>query len=439
LSVLSFLLTCTQIIINKKIKAMNFKLLLSAGLLASSFIANAQSANKGFAITGDGNKDYMWMNIRQVDLGTGQVSKTIFDRSKTNYNITDVDLKKTLNQATVNDGTAYSASQYPTSSFVAAAAYDRRSEKLFFTPMRIGQLRWMDANVKNETPTFYSIAIPGYTPSANTDEANNITRMVIASDGNGYAVTNDGNHLYKFTTGRKPSITDLGGLIDAEENKGLSVHNKCSSWGGDMIADAFGKLYIISATRNVFVVDADSRITSYKGSITGLPANYTTNGAAVDADGNVILTSATAFEGYYKMSIADLKATKIEGSDLVYNASDLASCNLLLQKEADQARNASVSKISPVNTSVIGENNIFPNPTSSRSFNIILGGKLQGNYSIIITDLAGRSLQNTRSSLTKGQQTQLVNLRSQLTKGTYLIKVVDEKGTEIFTDKLMVL
>ncbi len=418
---------------------MNFKLLLSAGLLASSFIANAQSANRGFAITGDGNKDYMWMNIRQVDLGTGQVSKTIFDRSKTNYNITDVDLKKTLNQATVNDGTAYSAAQYPTSSFVAAAAYDRRSEKLFFTPMRIGQLRWMDANVKNETPTFYSIAIPGYTPSANTDEANNITRMVIASDGNGYAVTNDGNHLYRFTTGRKPSIIDLGGLIDAEENKGLSVHNKCSSWGGDMIADAFGKLYIISATRNVFVVDADTRITSFKGNITGLPANYTTNGAAVDVDGNIILSSATAFEGYYKMSIADLKATKMEGSDLVYNASDLASGNLLLQKEADQARNASVSKISPVNTSVIGENNIFPNPTSSRSFNIILGGKLQGNYSIIITDLAGRSLQNTRSSLTKGQQTQLVNLKSQLTKGTYLVKVVDEKGAEILTDKLMVL
>jgi Secretion system C-terminal sorting domain len=418
---------------------MNFKILLSAGLLASSFIVNAQNANRGFAITGDGNKDFMWMNIRQVDLGTGQVSKTIFDRTKTNFNITDVDLKKTLNQTTVNDGTVYSATQYPTSSFVAAAAYDKRSEKLFFTPMRIGQLRWMDASVKNETPTFYSVAIPGYTPSANTDEANNITRMVIASDGNGYAVTNDGNHMYRFTTGRKPSIVDLGSLIDAEENKGLSVHNKCSSWGGDMIADAFGKLYIISATRNVFVVDADTKITSFKGNITGLPANYTTNGAAVDVDGNIILSSATAFEGYYKMSIADLKATKMEGSDLVYNASDLASGNLLLQKEADQARNASVTKLAPVNTNVIGENNIFPNPTSGRSFNILLAGKLQGNYSIIITDLAGRNLQNTRSSITKGQQTQVVNLKSQLTRGTYLVKVMDEKGAEILADKLMVL
>lgn len=100
-----------------------------------------------------------------------------------------------------------------------------------------------------------------------------------------------------------------------------------------MIADAFGKLYIIAASKNVFVVDVNSRLTTYKGTITGLPANYTTNGAAVDADGNIILSSATAFVGYYKMNIADLVATKIEGSDMVYNASDLASGNLLLQKK----------------------------------------------------------------------------------------------------------
>ncbi len=417
---------------------MNFKLLLTAGFVATSFIATAQS-NRGFAITGDGNKDFMWMNIRQVDLGTGQVTKTIFDRTKTNFTITDVEQKKTLNQSTVNDGSAYAATQYPAASFVAAAAYDKRSEKLFFTPMRIGQLRWMDANVKNDAPAFYSITIPGYTASTNTDEANNITRMVIAADGNGYAVTNDGNHLYRFSTGRKPAIVDLGGLVDADENKGLSVHNKCSSWGGDMIADAYGKLYIISATKNVFVVDADTRITTLKGSITGLPANYTTNGAAVDADGSVILCSATAFEGYYKMNIADLAAKKIEGSDVVFNASDLASGNLLLQKEADQARNAAFAKLIPANTNVISENTIFPNPVTGSTFNILIAGKLQGNYNIIITDLAGRAIQSSRSSLSKGQQTQQINFVNRPSKGTYLVKVLDEKGAEVLSDKLMVL
>ncbi|MEQ1553431.1 MAG: T9SS type A sorting domain-containing protein [Ferruginibacter sp.] len=418
---------------------MNFKLLLTGALLTSTIVATAQNANRGYAITGDGNNDFLWMNIRQVNLGTGQVSNTIFDRSKTAFTITDVASKKTLNQISVNDGTVASASLYPTNSFVAAAAYDRRSEKLFFIPMRMGQLRWMDANIKNDAPAFYSVVIPNYLPSANADEANNITRMVIGADNNGYAVTNDGNHLYSFSTGKNPVIKDLGALVDAEENKGLSIHNKCSSWGGDMIADAFGKLYIIAASKNVFVVDVNSRLTTYKGTITGLPANYTTNGAAVDADGNIILSSATAFVGYYKMNIADLVATKIEGSDMVYNASDLASGNLLLQKEADLARNNSLAKLLPATINTTNENSVFPNPITGSTFNVLLAGKLSGNYSVRITDLAGRAVQNTKATVSKGQQVQQINFNVRPTAGTYLVKILDEKGTEILSDKLMVL
>ena len=416
---------------------MNIKFLLTTGLIASTFVVSAQSANRGYAITGDGNRDYMWMNIRQVDLGTGQVNNTIFDRTKTNFNITDVDAKKTLNQTTVNDGTGYSAALYPTASYVAAAAYDRRSEKLFFVPMRLGQLRWMDMGAKGDVANFYSVAIPGYVPSSSVEEANNITRMSIAADNNGYAITNDGNHLYKFTTGRKPSVVDLGGLIDAESNGGLSIHSKCSSWGGDMIADAFGKLYIISATRNVFVVDVNTRITTLKGTITGLPANYTTNGAAVDADGSIILCSATSFDGYYKMNINDLVAKKMEGSDVKYNASDLASGNFLLQNEADQARAKNIVDLIPAATG--SDNAIFPNPIADNRFNITLGGQYQGVHTILVTDLAGRAVQTIKTTLTKGQQTQQVTLQSRPTKGTYLVKVLDEKAAVVISDKVIIL
>jgi hypothetical protein len=418
---------------------MKFKILLLTGLIAASFSVNAQSKNKGYAITGDGNKDFMWMNIRQIDLSTGKVTKTIFQRSKTNFSMLNLDSKKSVNQTAFSDGNIFNPSQYPTSSFVAAAAYDKRSDKLFFIPMRIGELRWMDANVKNDVPQFYSMAIPGYIPSAGGDEANNITRMVLASDGYGYAATNDGNHLYKFSTGKKPSVTDLGSLIDGEESKDLSVHSKCSSWGGDMIADAFGKLYIISATRNVFVVDVNSRLTTFKGTITGLPGNYTTNGAAVDADGNIILCSATTFDGYYKMSLASLAATKMEGSDVVFNASDLASGNLLLQKEADQARSSSLSKLLPISNTEFSQNSIYPNPVVSNTFNVLLDGKQNGTYNVVISDLAGRALQSTKVGLAKGQQSQKVILRTRPVKGTYIVKVVDEKNNEILSDKVIIL
>ena len=60
-------------------------------------------------------------------------------------------------------------------------------------------------------------------------EENQITRMVIAADGYGYALTNDANHLIRFSTGRKTAVEDLGTVIDAAANKGISVHNKCTA------------------------------------------------------------------------------------------------------------------------------------------------------------------------------------------------------------------
>ncbi len=416
---------------------MKSKFLLAACLAATAFTAEAQNANRGFAITGDGNNDYAWMNIREIDLSSGKVVSTVFDRAASAFSITDVQAKKTLSKTNVYDGTSYGASMFPTATFVAAAAYDNRTEKLFFIPMRMGQIRWMDASKKTESPSFYSIDIPGYTPSAYNEEANNITRMVIGADGSGYAITNDANHLYKFTTGKKPTVVDLGNILDADANGGLSIHNKCTSWGGDMIADAYGKLYVISASKNVFEIDATTRVATLKGTITGLPANYTANGAAVDADGNVVLSSAIAFVGYYKMNIKDLAATLITKSDVKYNASDLASGNLLYQKEADAARTASQKPL--VLTNITSESSVFPNPVTGNTFNVLLSGKLQGTYSVVITDLAGRAVQNNKSTIVKGQQIQQVNFVSKPSKGTYLVRVLDEKGIEILSDKLVIL
>ncbi|MBS1733901.1 MAG: hypothetical protein JST02_11455, partial [Bacteroidetes bacterium] len=300
---------------------MNIKTLLTSGFMLATLASNAQT-NKAYAVTGDGNGDFMWMNIREVDLGSGQVKNTLFERSKTDYLLTDILSKKTFDQKL--SGTSLGSSAYPTGTMVAASAYDRNSNKLFFIPMRLGELRWLDLDAKGGAAKFYTVNSSVLKVAADPrDEANNVTRMTIGADGNGYAITNDANHLIRFTTGKTPVITDLGNIIDADENKGMSIHNKCSSWGGDMLADAFGKLYVISANHQVYVIDINTRIATFKGAITGLPAGYTTNGAAVNADGDIVICSATKFDGYYKVKLSDLAAVKIEGSDIKYNASDL--------------------------------------------------------------------------------------------------------------------
>ena len=416
---------------------MNIKILLSTTFIVTALTAAAQNSDRAFAITGDGNQDHIWMNIRQVDLSTGQLSKTIFLRNKSNFTLTDVNTKKTVTHSEAEN--VFMSKDYPTGSMVAAAAYDSRNNKLFFAPMRVGELRWVDLNIKNESPQFFTLTSEVLNFGDVNDEANHITRMVIAADGNGYAITNDGNHFVKFTTGKKPVITDLGNLIDDENNKTVSIHNKCTSWGGDMLADAFGKLYVISANRNVFIVDINTRIATFKGTITGLPDNYTTNAAAVNSKGDMVVSSANVFEGYFTVKLDELVAAPIEGSDKRYNASDLANGNLLLQKQADAAGKYAGSVIPLLeNTFSNSDKRVFPNPVTNSSFAVLFNGFKAGEYNIVLTDISGRSIQSKKAFIGKGAQTENVNLRSMPGKGMYMIKVYDQSKQVVFTEKIMI-
>ena len=416
---------------------MNIKILLSTTFIVTALTAAAQNSDRAFAITGDGNQDHIWMNIRQVDLSTGQLSKTIFLRNKSNFTLTDVNTKKTVTHSEAEN--VFMSKDYPTGSMVAAAAYDSRNNKLFFAPMRVGELRWVDLNIKNESPQFFTLTSEVLNFGDVNDEANHITRMVIAADGNGYAITNDGNHFVKFTTGKKPVITDLGNLIDDENNKTVSIHNKCTSWGGDMLADAFGKLYVISANRNVFIVDINTRIATFKGTITGLPDNYTTNAAAVNSKGDMVVSSANVFEGYFTVKLDELVAAPIEGSDKRYNASDLANGNLLLQKQADAAGKYAGSVIPLLeNTFSNSDKRVFPNPVTNSSFAVLFNGFKAGEYNIVLTDISGRSIQSKKAVIGKGAQTENVNLRSMPGKGMYMIKVYDQSKQVVFTEKIMI-
>lgn len=407
---------------------MNIKILLSTTFIAASFVSLAQDATRTYAITGDGNGDFMWMNIRQVDIASGKIVRDVYQREKTAFVLLDADSKQPME------------SRYrPTETMVAAAAYDKNQNKLFFTPMRIGELRWLDLGAKGDAQKFYTVKSSVLNSGENLrDEAKNFTRMVIGADGNGYALTNDANRLVRFTTGKKVIITDLGNLIDDESNKTISIHNQCSSWGGDMIADAYNKLYVISANHYVFSVDVESRVAKYLGYINGLPANYSTNGAAVDKDGAIVVCSANTFAGYYKFTLYDFNAVKIEGSDMVYNASDLANGNLLYQKEADAAKNFGSADFRPVVPVITNQVHIYPNPVTTSEFKIYFDGQQAGRYNVTITDLSGKAVMNRVVNISSKTQVETVPLNRNLAKGVYMVKVTDAVNRFIFTERIVV-
>lgn len=412
---------------------MKLKLLLSTFILLFSICSIAQDANKAFAITGNSNGDFQWMSIRQIDLSTGAVTKNIFEKGVTAFQIRNAATDKEVILVNEQNGKQLSSPQYPTATMVAAAAYDKKHNKLFFTPMLIGELRWLDLSSNSEIPKFYTFS--NSLLHIGNDEANNITRMTIGADGNGYALTNDGNHLIKFTTGKKTIITDLGGLVDASSNNSISVHNKCSCWGGDIVADAFGNLYLFTASKNVFKINIENRIATHLGSITGLSGIYTLNGAAVDNNDNVIISSANTFEGFYKVNMKDLTATKLNTSGQVYNASDLANGNLLFE---NQLRN-SVGVAPLIQRDVIGNQfiSIYPNPVFGSQFKITFDNKAAGEYNIALTDIRGKVIFSKQVFVRSAGQVENIQLKTQRANGMYLIKVTNTNKKSIFSDKIV--
>jgi len=428
---------------------MKLKLLLLPLILSFSFYAFAQESNKAFAITGNGNGDFQWMNIRQIDLSTGAVTKHIFENGKTKFSFSDAitkepvknitvieDAPTKLNNVALGKTNNIQISPSPTQSLVAAAAYDKKHNKLFFAPLYINELRWLDLSSNSENPKFYTLKSPLLNVGNAKDDANHFTRMTIGADGNGYALTNDGGNLIKFTTGKKVTITRVGALGDAATNKTISVHDKCHSWGGDIIADAFGDLYLFTASKNIFKIDMETMIASHLGSIAGLSGTFTLNGAAVDNDDNVIISSANSFEGFFKVNMKDLSATKLITSGQIFNASDLANGNLLFESQARKnVGSASLGQLTVKRNQFLS---IYPNPVFGTEFKLTFGNKAAGEYNITLADVQGKIIQNDKVYIKSAGQVETIQLKTKPANGMYFIKVYNASRKSVFSDKLVI-
>ena len=204
-----------------------------------------------------------------------------------------------------------------------------------------------------------------------------------------------------------------------------------------MLADAFGKLVVISANHHVYTVDAESKIATFKGVITGLPVNFTTNGAVVDDEGNMVVSSANVFEGLYRVNFKDLKAEKVASTEKAFNASDLANSNMLLQAEKDAASKFNIPNTVMPDLAADGDAVVFPNPATGNQFNVRFNGQKAGRYTIMFTDLAGRTLLTKVVAVVSPVQIENVRLTNKTARGTYLVKVVDENKQLAFSERVV--
>src|SRR5687768_11874241 len=188
---------------------MKFKYLLSAISLLIFTTLTAQKKNaRAFAITSEKQGGATWTEVKQIDLVTGEVVQHVFESKAKDYRVLNARSGANI-EVKDAQGTVTDFRKVPFSGAVAALAYDKKHNRLYYTPMYVNQLRYIDLNSKD--PSFYYFADEDFVAVKDiAAEANHITRMVIGADGNGYALNNSSTHLVKFTTGRKPVITNLG-------------------------------------------------------------------------------------------------------------------------------------------------------------------------------------------------------------------------------------
>jgi hypothetical protein len=402
---------------------------LALTLVSTAFSAGAQNDRFAYAIT-DLTKDGTgWNALRKIDLATGEYSDVLFNGIVAAPAVYDAVSKKALVQQT--DARFGNALQLPFSTGVAAAAFDKKHNRLYYTPMFIDQLRYIDL----KTMEVYYVADQNFTGLGNmhNDEGKCITRMVIGPDGDGYAITNDGNTFIKFTTGKKAQITQMGALVDDPSNNGISIHNRCTSFGGDMIADDKGNLYIMSARNHVFKVSIEDKVAKHLGVVEGLPATFTINGAAVDGDGNLLVSSAVDANAWYVVNPNSWDAS-VFSSGGAYRASDLANSNFLQTGNKAKTIETLVRPKSDLSNLV----KVFPNPVVTDQFSMQFEKVPAGEYTMELTDVMGRIVAKKRIIVTSESQVEQISLKASNAKGVYLVRLSDNTQKNVFEQKIIV-
>lgn len=390
-------------------------------LALSTLFVQAQSDRFAYSITDQQVGGANWHFLRRIDLAGGVVTQSLFD---------GLNNQRPVYQA--GTGKSVLTTDAPFQSGVAAMALDARTNRLFFTPMQIDQLRYIDLNTWK---TYYVSGTPFANNRVTTADAGAmVTRMTLGNDGYVYALTNDARHLIRFSTGGLPVIEDLGTLVDDPANDGQSIHLSCTSFGGDMIADDNGNLLIMTSAQHIFRINIQSKVATHLGLLKGLPVGYSINGMAVTDQNQILVTSAVQ-PGYFLIDPSNWTATAWAVKETSWNSSDLANSNVLRTKTSNANAKPETPQILETGK---GSMSVYPNPIQQHQFQLRLRDLNPGGYQLEVTDMLGRQVLTQSVQISQENSTLPVMLPKGQTQGLYLIKLSGTSLRESYQQKILI-
>lgn len=293
-----------------------------------------------------------------------------------------------------------------------AAMTESMNGNLFYLPMHSEQVVMVNSSNKSGV----LIDIPNSQLNVR-DQSTFHARMTTASDGYMYSLNNIGSELLRISP--NGTVQNLGGIPQlAEFAKASGVET--SVYGGDLIADAFGNIYAITASANVFKINIRNLNAEFLGSIKGLPDNFTINGAAVDKEGKVVLGTSSLHKALYSLDFSTLEASFKADYDLaVY---DMSSPYFL----RENVRDAIIDLRSNYS--------LYPTVVKNSQLNIVSNSNERSKLDITVWDLNNKVIYSNSVNIQSVGEFQ-VKLGGSLQPGIYILKAVNQDGNEVINTK----
>lgn len=364
-----------------------------------------------FALAGKETPSITFSDFRALDAVNGISGERIFTSEATSKVFS-----QSRSSTVAEDKNAYGNAQATT---MAALAYDAGSNSLVYMPMFSSNIYILNAKTKEITLVENEVA-----RVTACDINSHITRMTAGYDGHIYAMNNAGTQFLKISRqGSRYAVTDLGIVKDDSGNGKNSFTTIETGFGGDMIADADGNFYVFSTSGNVFRIITGKMKAKFMGKISGLPENYSVNGAAVNSKGKVVIASAKG-AGLYEVDLDNLQAKQLPGEQNLH-IYDLAS------KYFAHDRSSSVQSPS-------FNADVYPTRVDEHFINVSISDKaVKGNITVSIYDLSGKNLFRQNLSVKDGLLNEKVSLKN-LVSGSYLVNITDSSGKAILNKKILV-
>jgi len=363
-----------------------------------------------FAITGKDSPAIIFNDFRSMDPINGTSGERIFTADSP---------AKVFSQArrgaVSEDKNSYNNAQATT---MAALAYDSSNNNLVYMPMFSSNIYVLNPSTKEITLVENTVA-----RVTSCDINSHITRMTAGYDGNIYAMNNSGTQFLQIAKKNSQyAVTDLGIVKDDPSNGKNSFTTMETGFGGDMVADADNNFYVFSVSGNVFKISTKELKATFVGKITGIPENYSVNGAAVNSKGKVVVASSKGAP-LFEMDIETLQAKQLPG-DLNLHIYDLASRYFVNDKA--------------VSNTTLTNLDIYPTKVDEHFITIRGNDKaIKGNIKLNVFDLSGKNVMQQQLSAKEGSLNQQVYLKN-LVSGAYIVSITDETNRILLNKKILI-